>query len=168
MGSAPQNGARALLFCSDGGPNCPGAASELAQITNANWQSFPIHTVQLGGTGPVSFLVDLAAQNNGTFLDINNPPTDFFLRGDADDNGSVNLADAILVLDYLYTGGGAPSCLDAADIDASLHVNLGDPVYLLSYLFVGGPPPPSPSPTTGCSPVAISAPLGPCIQSACP
>lgn len=74
-----------------------------------------------------------------------------FIRGDANQNGSVNLADAIFSLAYLFQGQQA-SCLDALDTNDNGAVNIADVIALLSYLFSGGPEPQAPFPTPGADP----------------
>ncbi|MBI4603817.1 MAG: hypothetical protein HY721_17820 [Planctomycetes bacterium] len=76
-----------------------------------------------------------------------------FVRGDANADGITDVSDAIFLVDFLYRGGRAPPCMDAADVDDSAvpgsprpAVGLNDPVYLLRWLFLGGPDPPAPSP----------------------
>ena len=64
-----------------------------------------------------------------------------FFRGDADDDGKVNLTDAIAILGYLFRGGDTPGCLDAADLDNDGAVKLNDGVRVLNYLFRGDAPP---------------------------
>ena len=71
-----------------------------------------------------------------------------FRRGDADDDGRVNIADAIWILVYLLRGGDAPPCPDAADVDDSGSINVGDPIGLLNYLFCHRTIPPCPGPLT--------------------
>jgi hypothetical protein len=85
-----------------------------------------------------------------------------FLRGDGNNDGQVNLTDAVSVLDWLFRGGAEPACLEAADINGSLGVNIADAVYLLQALFIGGPEPPAPFPECGSVPVALG-----CDASAC-
>jgi hypothetical protein len=69
-----------------------------------------------------------------------------FRRGDANDDGQTNLADAVYTLNHLFRGGPEPNCLEAADSDDNGAVNLTDPVRLLNHLFQGGPAPPAPGP----------------------
>ena len=38
-----------------------------------------------------------------------------FLRGDVDMSGSDEITDAINLLDFLFSGGPTPACMDAAD-----------------------------------------------------
>jgi hypothetical protein len=53
------------------------------------------------------------------------------------------------LLGYLFLGGVAPLCLDAADVNDSGVLDLSDAVHLLNHLFSGGPPPPLPYPEEG-------------------
>ncbi len=72
------------------------------------------------------------------------PEGELFRRGDTDGNGSVELTDAILVLDYLFQGSGAPGCLETADSDDNGKVDISDAIRLLGWLFLGGEPLPAP------------------------
>jgi hypothetical protein len=79
---------------------------------------------------------------------------DKFIRGDSNGDGTPNLSDAIFTLGYLFLGGTAPPCLDAADSNddssvAAAKIDLTDPVYLLNFLFTGGSAPPTPYPSCG-------------------
>lgn len=67
-----------------------------------------------------------------------------FRRGDSDADGDGDLSDAVMVLGFLFQGGAAPACLDAADADDSGSVSITDPIFLLQHLFLGGPPPADP------------------------
>ncbi len=74
-----------------------------------------------------------------------------FDRGDANADGSRNLADALLILSYVG-GDGSLGCLDAADTNDDGSVNIADAIYFLNYLFNGGPD--TPGPTCGQDPTA--------------
>lgn len=161
-------GPSALLYVGDGGPNCPGAASELATIAAANTAQIPIHTFLLGNSGGASaFLQQLAAQNGGVFIDpANLPPPPSYRRGDANSDGSVNLTDAVFILGYLFLQGPLPLCPDAADVDDSDTLQLTDVITVLQYLFLQAPPPPAPGPFN-CG-LWVPGALGPCVQASCP
>jgi hypothetical protein len=76
---------------------------------------------------------------------------DGFIRGDANRDGAVDLADALKVLFYLFIG--APlDCEDAADVDDGEALDLTDPIALLQYLYLDGPPPGAPFPAKGSDP----------------
>ena len=81
--------------------------------------------------------------------------TDVFSRGDGNGDGALELTDGIIVLNYLFTGGEAPGCMEAADSDNDGQISLTDAVLILSYLFQGGNSPALPGPpgvNTGCGP----------------
>lgn len=74
-----------------------------------------------------------------------------FVRGDANLDGAVNLADAVVILRQLFLGEPM-LCADASDVDDDTmrtRVELTDAVRLLMYLFAGGAPPPYPFPVPG-------------------
>ncbi len=77
------------------------------------------------------------------------PPESPFVRGDAAFSGSLNIADAIYTLAFLFAGGPAPACMDAADADDDGEVRINDPIYALQHLFQNGPDPLPPFPTEG-------------------
>ncbi|MBI4606054.1 MAG: hypothetical protein HY721_29155 [Planctomycetes bacterium] len=80
------------------------------------------------------------------------PDLGTFRRGDVEENGELNITDAVAILGYLFLGSRAPRCLDAADANDSGELNITDAIYLLGYLFAGGPPPPPPLAAPGRDP----------------
>ena len=80
-----------------------------------------------------------------------------FLRGDCNGDGAANIADAVTLLAYLFSGGGIPGCLDACDGNDDGVNNLADAITILNALFVPGSPPlPDPSPDCGADPTGDS------------
>ena len=67
-----------------------------------------------------------------------------FIRGDVNDDSSVNIGDPIMCINFLFLGFSAPTCMDAADCNDDGDLNLADPVFGLTYIFLGGTPPPAP------------------------
>jgi outer membrane protein assembly factor BamB len=61
--------------------------------------------------------------------------------GDANGDGSVNVADAVYLINYVFKGGPAPDPVCAGDANGDGSVNIADAVYLIAYVFSGGPPP---------------------------
>lgn len=74
------------------------------------------------------------------------PQGPFFRRGDADTSGKLDISDAVFTLNYLFSGGRAPTCLDAADSDDNGAIQISDPVRSLGFLFLGTQPPAAPGP----------------------
>jgi parallel beta-helix repeat protein len=63
------------------------------------------------------------------------------LKGDADGDLRLSVADAIAVLRGLFAGGGLPECPAALDLTGDARADIADALVLLEYLFAGGPPP---------------------------
>jgi hypothetical protein len=72
-----------------------------------------------------------------------------FIRGDANGDGSVSVADAHKITNWLFRGRIYPSCLKAADTDDDGHVDVTDAVYIINFAVLGGSPPPAPFPAAG-------------------
>jgi len=61
--------------------------------------------------------------------------------GDANGDLTVNIGDAVYLVNYIFKGGAAPDCRAEADANADCVVNLGDGVYIIQYVFQSGPAP---------------------------
>lgn len=61
--------------------------------------------------------------------------------GDANDDGSANVGDAVYLIGYVFKGGPAPPCMAEGDANCDTQTNVGDAVYLISFVFKGGPAP---------------------------
>src|SRR2546427_11988175 len=70
-----------------------------------------------------------------------------FVRGDANSDGRVSIADAHFLLSHVFRGFTSPECMDAGDFTDDEKLNITDSVQLLRYLVLGGSPPPSPFPS---------------------
>jgi hypothetical protein len=82
-------------------------------------------------------------------------------RGEVNGDGTLNLSDSIASLDFLFIGGRAPVCLDAADANDDGRFDISDPVFTLAFLFLGGPAPPATPPDCGskCGAPPFETPL---------
>jgi hypothetical protein len=67
-------------------------------------------------------------------------PSTPFLRGDANSDGRLDIADAIFTLSYLFAQGTAPSCLDAGDANDGGAIDIADAISVLSHLFAQAEP----------------------------
>jgi|GEM_PF-1721715 len=121
-----------------------------------------------GLNGLVEFLgADIDGDPGGP-VDPPPPAGPQFVRGDADDNGIVNLTDAIFNLNYLFIGGAAPTCMDASDADNNGSLQLTDGIFILNYLFIGGAPPPDPNGECGLDPEEPADGIGCETFNSCP
>jgi hypothetical protein len=75
-----------------------------------------------------------------------------FIRGDANKDDRVDIADPIFTLDYQFRGGRIPPCLDSADANNDTDIDISDVIWTLNYLFQGGPQPSEPFPQAGVDP----------------
>ncbi|MEE8141639.1 MAG: hypothetical protein V3T77_00925, partial [Planctomycetota bacterium] len=69
---------------------------------------------------------------------------DTFIRGDINDDSSLNIVDATFLLFFLFKMGDAPTCDDSADVNDDGSINTADVISLLNFLFSGSNPPPPP------------------------
>jgi hypothetical protein len=58
--------------------------------------------------------------------------------GDANSDGTVNVSDAVFVINYVFVGGDTPVPLACGDSNSDGTVNVSDAVYIINYVFVGG------------------------------
>lgn len=65
----------------------------------------------------------------------------FYLRGDANGDGSINVGDAVFIINYVFKHGTAPMFLDLGDANCDGSLNVGDAVFLINYVFKSGLPP---------------------------
>jgi len=77
-----------------------------------------------------------------------------FIRGDADDNGRIDIRDMHLVLAVLFRGDALPACPDRLDADDSGTVDVSDASFIGAALFRNGPIFPSPFPNRGEDPTS--------------
>ena len=89
-----------------------------------------------------------------------------FRRGDCDNDGSVNVTDAVCALNWAFLEGPRPGCVAATDGTGDGRVDLSDAVYLLNYAFLNGPTLAAPFPDCGLSELETDSPLG-CQESVC-
>jgi hypothetical protein len=64
------------------------------------------------------------------------------LRGDANGNGTRDVADVFYLINALFAGGPPPATTCRGDVDGNGIVDVNDVFYLINFLFAGGPPPP--------------------------
>lgn len=138
-------------FIFDISPNAPqGGVTELRLVNNSDVSRiFNIFTVD--GFTKLPKLESSRVQIGYLF-----PIPQFFLRGDVDDNGRVEITDAIRMLNFLFLGGEPPVCKDAGDVTDSGRLDISSPISILNYLFLGGSPPRVPFPNKGIDPTEDS------------
>jgi len=79
--------------------------------------------------------------NEGLAIFDPTPPCCCDLAGDTNDDGAVDIADLVFLVDFMFSAGQAPPCHHAADMDAGGGIDISDLVILVDYMFVGGSAP---------------------------
>jgi Clostripain family/Putative Ig domain/Dockerin type I domain len=69
---------------------------------------------------------------------VNPPPP---MHGDADRSGSIDITDAVFLVNYIFLEGEQPDPIMCGDANCDDKVNLVDIIYLVNYIFRGGQPP---------------------------
>ena len=148
----------------DGGALAPGVEQTIANLIYEVPIGNPLGTVGLIefvdglGSPPITnrFSTEMTESITPYFLHgsctIDAQPQFVFFRGDANYNLAVDIADAIFILGYLFSGGAEPGCPDTADVNDDGQINIGDAIYLLGFLFGDGPTIPYPFPGFGLDP----------------
>jgi hypothetical protein len=75
-----------------------------------------------------------------------------YRRGDSNADGVLNVSDSSHLLGFLFLGGPAPPCRDAADANDDGSLDISDAPASLGFLFLGGPAPAAPFPSCGTDP----------------
>lgn len=65
------------------------------------------------------------------------------IRGnvDYDPGDNMDISDLVYLVDYMFTGGPPPPCIEEADMNCDGSIDISDLVWLVDYMFTGGLPP---------------------------
>lgn len=62
----------------------------------------------------------------------------YFSCGDVNQDLSVNVGDAVYMINYIFKGGPPPGRLEAGDVNCDMSSDVGDAVYLINFVFRDG------------------------------
>ena len=64
------------------------------------------------------------------------------ITGDVNESGSINSADIIYLVNWIFVRGPAPKpCTGAGDVNCNTEVTAADIIYLVNFVFKSGPQP---------------------------
>lgn len=66
------------------------------------------------------------------------PQTCCNVAGDANNSGSVNIADVTFLIARIFAGGPAPACCEEGSANGNASVNIADVTFLIARIFAGG------------------------------
>ncbi len=127
----------------------------------ANVLAVSVHNASLT-SGDLSFVPALYAVAAARAVTCGPAPE--LRRGDANADGTLDIADAVRTLGYLFQRGEAPGCPDAFDANDDGRIDISDPVGLLRHLFAGQA---LPDPGAVCGPDPTVDDLGECAATPC-
>jgi hypothetical protein len=144
---------------------CFNLKSSVAQGEEATTARLAFKDGLRGAGQPVTNVVTVggdskAACNFGTadvtvgFIKSQGPVLAPFIRGNANDDAKVDIADAIWIINQLFRSGPAKPCQDAADVNDDGVLDASDAVSLIDYLFRAAAAPSAPFPACGTDPTA--------------
>jgi Arylsulfotransferase (ASST)/Dockerin type I domain len=61
-----------------------------------------------------------------------------YICGDANTDATVNVSDAVWIINYVFVGGDPPAPLESGDSNCDGTCNVSDAVWIINYVFVGG------------------------------
>lgn len=84
------------------------------------YDSYPV------GDGPLSMAINVV------------DPEPEYLCGDANSDESVDVSDAVYIINFAFAGGTPPDPIESGDANCDGSVDVSDAVYIINYSFAGG------------------------------
>ena len=95
------------------------------------------------GTIDTVFLTATSNSSDTVFFTGGMPIQIVRYNGDANNDGTINVSDAVWIINYIFVSQSHPIPETfSGDANCDEIVNVSDAVYIINYVFVGGPPPP--------------------------
>ncbi len=149
-------------FCNDQAPNPPPGENNRSELTIPGVSQGDQFLIQIGG--------GVLGEKGPGFLNVtwDCTTTDpIFLRGNCNNDFSINIADAIFTLGFLFPPTGAPApmplCFDACDSNDDGMINIADGIFALSVLFPPAGQMPDFMPPTGVCGIDPTADAVDCV-----
>ena len=104
-----------------------------------NVQATDILATGTGGSGKV--MRQTVTVLSGVIILIATATSFAAVCGDSNGDQTVNIGDAVYMVNYIFKSGPAPEPLEAGDVNSDGARNVGDAVYIINYIFKSGPAP---------------------------
>ena len=123
------------------------AGDETGTTASLSWSD------ELGSPAVANVVVVGGGSYAANFVDgsiaLNPVVTSDFIRGDANNDSIVNIADAVWVIYELFLNGPASNCSIASDANGDDLSDIADASFIIMYRFMGGAAPAAPFPDCG-------------------
>ncbi|MCP4567497.1 MAG: hypothetical protein GY841_07955 [FCB group bacterium] len=99
--------------------------------------------IKVDGTQQATLAVDQDVPSDGALSTFEYDVEEgyHYLNGDANRDETLNVGDAVFLINYVFKNGPAPEPLEAGEANCDLAINVGDAVYMINYVFKSGPVP---------------------------
>jgi len=101
------------------------------------WPDGPVHDTSFISSVTddlIDFVINDFILDGVYTIDVN----PYILCGDANSDESVNVSDAVWIINYVFVGGDPPTPIESGDVNCDGTVNVSDAVWIINYVFVGG------------------------------
>jgi hypothetical protein len=120
------------------------------------WGQFPYGLTFTGDTigtlagipnwiGEYAFIITVTDSDTPANIDsmrismvISEPPQPPYICGDANSDETVNVSDAVYIINYVFVGGDPPDPPESGDANCDETCNVSDAVWLINFVFTGG------------------------------
>ncbi len=125
----------------------PLTIADMTVPTPVRWIAAGTLSLLRGDSAGVYFDPDYDAEtgSGGCEVNITDDVADVcgYVCGDANGDLTVDIGDAVHLINYIFKSGPAPEPYCAGDADGvdGTNIDIGDAVYLINYIFKSGPPP---------------------------
>ena len=135
---------KAVIGIVNTGENPPSANP--ARIASAWFSVNPSteeQTIVINSTqyGPNEFIIASPSPTTPYIPSISVIPGYSFECGDANDDGAVNILDAVYLINYKYKEGPEPVIPESSNVNGDTNIDILDIVYLINFLYKEGPNP---------------------------
>jgi hypothetical protein len=119
-------------------------ASQFAQtgVNIVHYFGEPINPFDKGlapdGLEDLYFLKSAAEESNGGFFYHSDQEANGYICGDANRDFSVNVSDAVTIINYIFAGSEPPDPFMSGDTNCDEIVNVSDAVFIINFIFMGG------------------------------
>jgi hypothetical protein len=70
-------------------------------------------------------------------IEISEEPQPEYICGDTNGDETVNISDAVYLINYVFIGGDPPEPIESGDCNCDTSCNISDAVWIINYIFVG-------------------------------
>jgi hypothetical protein len=150
LGVEGQNLDHAYIRISTDGTNWTQVWENTCCINDNHWMDIDYDISSLAGGQSTVYIRFTMGQTNGDNrycgwniddLRLISYECSSYICGDATGDESINISDAVWIINYIFIGGAEPDPYESGDTNCDGTVNVSDAVWIINYVFTGGDDP---------------------------